>query len=123
MTRRRAIQLNTSSSLSRLPNVKNWTAPAVAQFERVFSTKLYRARNLMSKKKGLPRFGVKAFDGMHVPDEILDILSPVYPVGGAVAVLEPPRKLAVVPKVVFVGIGFSSFVRLLARDKAFPLLF
>ena len=58
-----------------------------------------------------------------MPDEILDILSPVYPVGGAVAVLEPPRKLAVVPKVVFVGIGFSSFVRLLARDKAFPLLF
>jgi hypothetical protein len=42
------------------------------------------------------RVSVKAFEGFHVPDRLLSVLSTVRPIGGALTVLEPPRKLGFV---------------------------
>ena len=69
----------------------------VQQVEKLFATRLYRTRNV-AKKSALPHFSVKALDGFNVPDELLTVLRPEYPIGGPMAVLEPPRKLAVFPK-------------------------
>ncbi len=65
---------------------------AVAKVEGLLQTRLHVAVN----KKNRRLSDIKAFDGVHVPDHLLSVLSKVHPIGGSFMVLQPPRPLGFV---------------------------